>query len=104
MPMADDRMHSSNGRAAHEHRSDSVELARPQRGAPTPRRLARDAAGRHAAAVCDEIDRNQQKLIRLREELEGAAAVCRALLDDSSSQEDVDRLARAERILSDTAE
>jgi len=102
--MVDDRMDSSNGRVAQEHRSHSVEPTSPQTGPTNPRRLARDAAGRHAAAVCDEIDRNQQQLIRLRQELEGAAAVCRALLGGSSSQEDLDGLARAERILHDTAD
>jgi len=84
--------------------SDAPE--RPVAGAETssPRRLAERAAARHAAAVCDEIDRNRQQLVRLRAELEGAVAVCGALLVQSSAREDFDALSRAQRILRDTAE
>jgi hypothetical protein len=94
-----DRWPSSNGSRG----SDPPE--RPVAGAETPRarRLAERAAARHAAAVCDEIDRNRQQLVRLRAELEGAVEVCRELLDRSSAREDFDALARAQRILRDTA-
>ena len=101
--VADDRWRSCNGGGARERRTELVASSTARTGTPSPRRLAQDAAGRHAAALCDEIDRNQQQLVRLRAELEGAAAVCRALLDDSSAADDFDALARAERILRDTA-
>ena len=66
-------------------------------------RTARHAASAHASALCDAIDRNQQELLRLRAQLEGASAVCRVLVDGSSGQEDLDALARAQRILHDIA-
>ena len=95
-----DRWPSSNGTRG----SDSQERPVADADSSSARQLAERAAARHAAAVCDEIDRNRQQLLRLRAELEGAVAVCRALLDQASAQEDHDRLARAQRILCEIPE
>lgn len=69
----------------------------------TPRQAAREraqhAAGAHARQLCDEIDRSQQALLRLGDQLQGAAAICRELFDDTCRQQEHDTLERAERIL-----
>lgn len=49
--------------------------------------------------LCDEIDRKQQNLINLRGELDDAIAVCLALFDEGCEQDELDTLARAERII-----
>ena len=59
--------------------------------------FARACASARANALCDEIDRRQQDLIRLRLELAGAIAVCRALLRDGAEGSDLEALARAAR-------
>lgn len=60
--------------------------------------FARACASARANALCDEIDRRQQDLIRLRLELAGTIAICRALIRDGGESSDLEALARATRI------
>ena len=61
--------------------------------------LARKAACDRATSLCDRIDRVRLELETMRAELEGATAVCHALLDASWDSAQLRALARAERIL-----
>ncbi len=66
-------------------------------------RRAQYAASAHTWTLCDEIDRTQQHLNELRTELEGAIALCTSVFDHRCDQQDLDTLARAERILDELA-
>lgn len=60
--------------------------------------LAGRAATARANALCDEIDRRRHALIELGDELEGAIAVCRALLTEGGDGCHLQAVLRAERI------
>lgn len=62
--------------------------------------MAREAASARANALCDQIDRRRHELLELNVELDGAIAVCRALLAEGAENGHVEALARAERIRS----
>ncbi len=65
--------------------------------------FARGCASARANALCDEIDRRRHELIGLRVELEGAIAVCRALLRDGAQNSDLEAMARAKRLRDEMA-
>lgn len=74
-------------------------IARSRTELDEAQRRAQRAASRRTWVLCDEIDRKQQSLINLHGELAEAIAICRALFDQRCEQDELDTLARAERIM-----
>ena len=66
-------------------------------------RRAQHAASAHTWALCDEIDRTQQHLNELRVQLEGTIALCTSVFDNRCERQDIDTLARAQRVLDELA-